>query len=778
MAFLLPPKAFIILILLFFTGLLQAQNYTISGTAKDAKTGETIIGAAITVKDKPGTGTTSNAFGFYSLTLPAGDYTLLYMETGYATQSVPIHLNKSQRIDIKFSEDTVTLKEVVVHGEQANQNVTSADVSKVKLDIKELNKVPVIFGEKDIMKTIQLLPGIMPVSDGNSGFYVRGGTADQNLVLLDGATVYNPSHLLGFFSVFNSDAIKDVTVYKGAPPAEYGGRISSVIDVKMNDGNNQNYIVSGGIGLIASRIALEGPIRKNKGSFLITARRTYADLFLKLSNNATDRNTSLYFYDLNFKGNYELSQKDHVYLSGYFGRDVFNYSTIFGFNWGNSTATARWNHLFNDKLFLNSSLIFTNYNYVVNIGGVGTGSLGIQSSIQDFSWKEDFTWFASTSHTVSYGFNSTFHTFVPGGITVGGVASSAINNLTLQNEYALENALYIGDEYEISGRVRMNYGLRYSTFSRIGPGTLYSYTQSGAVEDSTKYTSLSFMKTYGGLEPRVNVTYQLDDQSSIKASYARNRQYLQMLSNSTTTTPIDLWIPASNNIKPQIGDQVSTGYFRNFLNNMFETSVEVYYKYMQNQIDYRPGAELEFNKFVESQVVQGTAQAYGIEFYLKKKVGKYTGWISYTLSHVTMKDSTSKAFPATQDRPNNLSIVGMYDPNPKWSFSAVFVFLSGNAVTFPSGQYTVDGITSIPYYTSRNGYRMPPYNRLDLSATVITKKTAKREGSWNFSLYNAYGRENPYIIQFQANPNVPNTNEALQISLFRWVPSITYNFKF
>lgn len=769
-------RLFLLLLITLFSGggLLAQSRFTVSGTVTDAKSGETLIGVVVRLKHTS-TGTTTNQYGFYSLTIPAGKDTLVYAFIGYQAKEVPLDMSQNRKINIELGGEGLELKEVRISAEKQDNNVKSTEMSQVKVDIKEANKIPVIFGEKDILKTIQLMPGIKSAGDGNAGFYVRGGSADQNLILLDEATVYNASHLLGFFSVFNSDAIKDVTIYKGGMPAEYGGRVSSVLDIRTNDGNDKEYHVSGGIGLISSRLTVEGPIVKDKGSFIISARRTYADLFLKLSKDSLTRTSKLYFYDVNVKANYTITQKDRVYLSGYFGRDVFGLGSLLNFNWGNATGTARWNHIFTDKLFLNSSFIISNYSYDITVNQDPL-NVTISSSIRDYSLKEDFSYYLNPSNTLRFGAQSTYHKFVPGSIS----GSFGLSNASLETKNAWENAAYLQDEIKLSARLSANVGLRLSSFSLLGPGTFYTYDKDGNVTDSSIYGNNQAVKTYYGIEPRASIAYLLNETSSLKASYTRNNQYLHLLSNSITSSPTDLWVPSSNNIQPQIGDQYAVGYFRNFDENKYETSVEVYYKNMWNLIDYKNEAQLNFNKYVESQLVYGRGYAYGAEFFVRKRYGQFTGWVGYTISRTwrVFPDIDNGAkFPARQDQIHNLSVVGMYDLNKKWSFAATFVFNTGDAVTFPSGRYIVDG-RDLPYYTERNGYRMPPYNRLDLSATVITKKTARFESSWNFSVYNAYARQNPYIIFFQSDPDNPNKTQAVQIALFRIVPSVTYNFKF
>jgi len=752
------------------------NKFTISGYVKAANSGEAMIGATVSINELAATGTVTNAYGFYSITIPEGTYTVTAQFIGYESKSVTINLKQNTRQDFNIDEKASTLKEVLVTGEKKEQNVTNVQMGADKIDIKEINSIPVFMGEKDILKTIQLLPGIKSAGDGNSGFYVRGGGADQNLILLDEATVYNASHLLGFFSVFNSDAIKDVTVYKGEQPAEYGGRLSSVLDIKMNDGNDQKFGVSGGIGLISSRLNIEGPIVKHKGSFSISARRTYADLFLKLSKDTSLRKTSLYFYDLNAKANYELDDKNKIFLSGYFGRDVLGMDK-FGINWGNATGTLRWNHLFNEKLFSNTSLIYSDYSYKINLDFSGNQG-NIISRIQDYNLKEDFQYFADTKNKITFGLNSVYHIIIPGYITAA--SNTPIGKLNLPNKYAWENAVYISDEYKPFEKFSIEYGARLASFSVLGPGTFYRYDSTGTITDSSTFKKYQCARTYFSLEPRIAANFIINKKSSIKASYGRNSQNLHLLSNATTSSPTDLWIPSSLNVKPEISDQYSIGYFRNFKDNTFEFSTEVYYKDLQNQIDYINGAELNFNKNIESQLIYGKGRAYGVELFIKKKYGRFNGWIGYTLSR-TERDfdaiNNGSWYPAKQDRTHDISVVGIYQISKKWTVSATWVYYTGNAVTFPSGKYNVAGQT-VFYYTERNGYRMPAYHRLDIGATWIRKKTAKFESSWTFSLYNAYDHDNAYSITFQQDPNDPTKTQAVQTTLFKMVPSVTYNFKF
>ena len=752
-------------------------KYTISGYVKDIKTGEQLIGATLVIKEIPATGANTNAYGFYSITLPEGKYTLTTQFTGYQAKAEEIDLHKSIKLDFTLSDAETQLGEVVVTDEKKDQNITNTQMGVDKLDVQQIKNVPVFFGEKDVLKILQLLPGVKSAGDGSSGFYVRGGSTSQNLILLDEATVYNASHLLGFFSVFNSDAIKDVTLYKGTQPAEFGGRLSSVLDIKMKDGNDQKFHVSGGIGLIASRLNVEGPIKKNRGSFIVSARRTYADALLRLlTTNPNLKKVQLYFYDINLKANYRLNDKNRLYVSGYFGKDDLGFGN-FGLNYGNATGTLRLNHLFSDKLFSNTSLIFTNYDYKVTTS-FGANSLDIVSRIQDYGLKQDFQYYINAKNKIKFGLNSIYHKIIPGVVT--STSNAPLRKRGIPNKYALENALYISHEVKASSKFSFEYGARLTSFSLFGPGTFYTYDANDNITDSAKYSQTQIVKTYVNLQPRAAANYVLNAKSSIKANYGRNAQYMHLLSNSTSGNPTDLWTPSSNNIKPELCDQVSLGYFRNFLDNMFETSVETYYKSFQNQIDYVNGAQLNLNASVESQLLYGIGRAYGVEFFIKKKYGRFNGWVGYTLSRTERKINginNDNWYAATQDITHYISAVGIYEINKKWTASAVFVYYTGNAVTFPSGKYNINGQV-VFYYTERNGYRMPAYNRLDIGFTYQAKKTEKFESSWNFSCYNAYGRENPYSITFQQDPNDPAKTQAVLTYLFRWVPSITYNFKF
>lgn len=767
-------------LLLLAVGLLSlsaySQKYTISGSVKDSTNGEDVYGAIVKVKELSNVGASSNAYGFYSLTLDAGNYTLIYRASGYNTQEKEIILDKDLTINVSLGvpQEIQELGPVIVNAEKENENITSSEMNVTKFNPKDIETIPVLFGEKDIMKTLQLTPGVKGAGEGNAGFFVRGGGADQNLVLLDEAPVYNASHLLGFFSVFNSDAIKDVALYKSGIPAEYGGRASSVMDVKMRDGNNQKFNASGGIGLISSRLTLEAPIVKDKGSFIISGRRSYADLFLKLSKDENQRNTQLFFYDLNAKANYRLGEKDRIFLSGYFGRDNFSFGDVFGFNWGNATGTMRWNHIFSNKLFSNTSVIYSNFDYQFTIGS-GDDGFGIKSSIEDWNVKQDFSYFVNNNNTIKFGLNAIHHTFRPGALTGG---NESFNNIVLDPRLAAEFGVYIQNEQKIGTRFNVMYGLRYSGFNLMGDGKAYEFDTDGELTNTIEYDGWESIQYHHGLEPRLSASYILSENNSIKVAYNRNLQYIHQLSNSTTSSPTDVWVPSTNNVKPQIADQVAAGYYHNLKKNMYSISTEVYYKNMLNQIDYRNGAQTVLNDLVEGELVYGSGRAYGVEFQLQKKKGKFTGWLSYTLSRSlrTFEDiDFGKEFSARQDRIHDISVVLMYKVNDAIALSSSWVYYTGDAVTFPSGKYEVGGVT-VPYYTERNGYRMPDYHRLDLGLTWYFKPKKNFEHNMNFSIYNAYNRENAYTITFQEDPNDPTKTQAVQTTLFKIIPAITYNF--
>lgn len=753
-------------------------KFTVNGTIKDAATGETLIGATVRVQELSSIGATTNNYGFYSLTLPTGSYHLILSYIGYETQIENITLDKNQLLNFSLSAKS-TLQEVVISSKKRNNdNVSSPQMGLEKLNMAQINMVPVVLGERDILKTITLMPGIKSAGEGNTGFYVRGGASDQNLILLDEATVYNASHLLGFFSTFNSDAIKDVNIYKGGMPAEYGGRLSSVLDVKMNDGNNQDFTVQGGLGLISSRIKVEGPLVKDKGSFMVSARRTYFDLFLKASSDSTIKGSTLYFYDLNAKVNYRFDDKNRIFISGYFGKDVLGLQNVFGTDWGNSTGTLRFNHLFSSKLFSNTSLIFSTYNYAIQLFD-SADQFKVSSKITDLNFKQDFQYSMGTDHTLKFGLNVLHHEILPGDLTSN--ASSSFNDVHVEKRYGYETAAYVSDEWQATSKLTFLYGLRLSGMYIMGPGTFKTYDAAGNVLSSNVYGSGSLVKSYYNLEPRFSASYILNDENSLKFSYNRNTQNIHLLTNASSSTPTDLYVMSSNNIKPEIADQVSTGFFKNFKDNTYEFSVETYYKWLQNQIDYKDGAQLLVNQDVESQITYGTGRAYGIELFLKKKYGRFNGWVGYTLSRTERKFAAinnGDYYPARQDRTHDVSVVGIYKFNKRWSFSSTFIYGTGNAVSYPTGKYSSGGQTMFSY-SERNGYRQPSSNRLDIGATLEGKEHKKYHSSWTFSIYNVYGHRDPYSITFRDSKTVPNTTEAVETSIFPTpVPSVTWNFKF
>lgn len=752
------------------------ERFTISGTVRIKKTGETVIGASIRAGDA---GTFSNDYGFYSISLAKGNYTIAISAVGMLVYSRHIALDKHITLNVALEEEPKTLDDITITAISKARSLSSPQMGIEKLSTKEIRNIPVLLGERDVLKTVQLLPGIKAAGEGNSGFFVRGGAADQNLILLDEATVYNASHLLGFFSTFNSDAIKDVTVYKGGMPAQYGGRLSSVLDIKMNDGNNQDYNVSGGIGLISAKLNVEGPVQKNRSSFLITGRRTYADMFLKLSGDSSLKNNTLYFYDLNAKLNYDIGDKDRLYLSGYFGKDVLAAGQTFGLDWGNATGTLRWNHIFNSKLFSNTSLIFSNYNYNISIRS-GANEFDIFSQIRDLNLRQEFQWYLNNKNNIRFGLNSVHHTIRPGEVRPVS-DQSAINLALLQKRYSWENALYFTNTWKAAAKLSFTYGMRLTLFSILGKGDFYDVNGEGDVTDTLSYGKGAFVKTYVNPEPRIAASYQLNGTSSVKASYVRNVQNLHLISNSTTSSPTDKWVASTNIIRPEISDLFAIGYYKNLWDSRYELTAETYYKTMQHQIDYRDGANVFINSdAIETQLLFGKGRAYGMELQFKKKAGKFTGWLSYTLSKTEKKIegiNNNKWYNARQDRTHDLSLVASYQLGKKWTLSANWIYYTGNAVTFPAGKYSINNQTYF-YYTDRNAYRMPSYHRLDIGATWLLKQRKRFSSELGFSLYNAYGRENAYSISFRESKDDPGKTEAVQLALFKYIPSVSYSFKF
>ncbi|QXU40603.1 TonB-dependent receptor [Pedobacter sp. D749] len=758
------------------TSIFAQKKFTLSGTIRDAGTGETLIGATVRISGASAAATLTNNYGYFALTQAEGTYTVAVSYTGYTSIVKTISLTKDTKLNEEL-KSTNDLDEVTVSANnRKNENVKSAQMGLERIDMKTLNSIPVLLGEKDILKTIQLLPGVKSGGEGNTGFYVRGGAADQNLIILDEAVVYNSSHLLGFFSTFNADAIKDVSLYKGGMPAQYGGRLSSVLDVKMDDGNNKEFKFEGGIGLIASRLKAEGPIVKDRGSFMVSFRRTYIDLFLRASPDSSVNGSTLNFYDINAKANYKINDKNTIYISGYFGKDNIGVKDLFENNWGNVTTTIRLNHIFNDRLFSNTSLIYNNYNYTVRLLNDAT-NFKATSLVRDFNFKEDFQYF-SNKHILRFGLNATQHRISP--IDIDSDVSSQVNSLTQERRYGIESAAYISDEWSVNEHLNFLYGVRLAAFSLMGPGNFSTYDTDGNIASTENVAKGKFYKNYFNLEPRFSMSYLFNEENSIKASYNRNTQNVHILTNATSSSPTDQYVLSSNNIKPEIADQVALGYFKNIKENTYELSAEIYYKWLQNQIDYKNAAQLLANSNVESELIYGIGRAYGLELFFKKKFGKLNGWVGYTLSRTERKFTelnNGKYFPARQDRTHDISVVGIYNMTPRWTFSSSFIYSTGNAVTYPAGKYTVGGQPAY-YYTQRNAGRMPYNMRLDISATLEGKKKGKYQSSWNFGIYNVLARKNPYSIEFITDPQNPNKTAAQQTSLFGLIPSVTWNFKF
>jgi hypothetical protein len=768
-------KSFFFLVLMLGMKI-YAQNYTISGHVVDAQSGEDLLYATIAVTDL-NKATSSNDYGFYSITVPKGEHTFVISYLGYQSLKVNLDITKNIRKNFSLKIEKNEIKKIIVSSEKKNQNITNSEVSTINLNIKNSKIVPVLFGEQDVLKTLQLMPGVSASSDGSSGFFVRGGNSDQNLILLDEAPIYNASHLLGFFSVFNSDALSNLKMYKGGIPAKYAGRLSSVTDIRMKNGNMNKWQASGGIGIISSRLTVEGPIIKNKSSIIISGRRTYADLIVK--NLKKDfKDLSLYFYDLNAKFNFKINKNNRFFVSGYLGRDAFG-RTDMGFDWGNKTATIRWNHIFNNKLFLNTTAIYSDYDYGFDVS-FNNISVNLNAGIYDINAKQDYTWYLNANNKIQFGWQSIYHRFKPMSFILKNTDNdSIIDQTSLQKQYALENGFYLSNEQKIGNKITIYYGVHFSTFSNIGPYTQKNYDDNGDILDSIYYKKGVFLNTYKGIEPRINATFVINQSTSIKASYNRNFQYLHLLSNSTSGNPTDMWMPSSPNIKPEFADQISTGFFKNFNNGMFQLSTVVYYKKLSNQLDFKDGADAFANPNIEAEIICGQGKAYGLEFLLKKKSGRLKGWISYTLSKSLRqfdKINFGKWFPARQDRTHDIAIVASYLISKKITISATWVFHTGDAVTFPSGKYFING-NLVNLYSDRNAERMPDYHRLDIGMNWIIKDTKKFQSVLNFSIYNVYNRKNAYSITFKQNETTGKT-EAERLSLFGIVPSITWNFKF
>jgi len=736
----------------------QERNCTLSGNIRDAATGEDLIGASVTETGSQ-RGTSTNPYGYYSLSLPKGKHSLSVSYLGYQTKDTVINLISDVRLNINLVIATKELSEVVVSAEGRNANITKPEMSVEKLSSKIIKAAPALLGETDVLKVIQLLPGVQSTSEGSSGFSVRGGGYDQNLILLDDASVYNASHLMGFFSVFNNDAIKDVTLYKGDIPASFGGRLASLLDIRTKDGNSQHYGVTGGIGLISSRLTAEGPLG-DKASAIVSVRRTYADAFLAFANNANQRKSTLYFYDMNAKVNYRIDNNNRIYLAAYLGRDNFGFSDLAGMNFGNKTLTARWNHIFTPKLFSNFTLIGSWYDYYLMSQISDQLGEELKSGLNDYGLKADFNYLPNTIHNIKFGCNIIYHTFRPG--DGGGVGSNSIfGRVSFPKQYAMENTVYVSNETNLNNKLKLKYGLRYTDFENVDKGAVTHRQQQ--------------------FEPRTGLTFIINDEQSIKASYSRTNQFIQLASNSTAGSPLDLWFPASANVKPQLCDQFAAGWFRNFASDQYEFSAEVYYKNLKNVVDFRDHAQLMLNDSIEQELRFGRGYAYGLELMLRKTAGAFNGWVSYSLSKSMrqVNDINQGAwYRSPYDKPVNISALVSYDLSSKWSLGASWVYGSGTPVTYPTGRFQIEG-NYIPIYSGRNEYRYPAYHRLDLSATWKLSPPDKRfKSELNFSLYNAYGRKNVWTILFRQDPNNPDEMYADKIYLFRFIPSVTWNFSF
>ena len=788
-------RIYVLITLLFFPLLSFSQNkFTVSGTLKDNANGETLFGATVFLKGTS-LGTTTNEYGFYSLTAPEGNYTLVVSYIGYASIEKEIQLTENIKFNTSLNEDTNVLEEVIISAEESKKvDLRSPQMSVTKISSQTIKQIPVVLGEVDVIKSIQLLPGVTNAGEGASGFNVRGGAEDQNLILLDEAIIYNASHLFGFFSVFNNDAIKDVKLYKGGIPARFGGRVSSVLDVRQKDGNNKEFKLTGGIGLISSRLTAEAPLFGDKGSFLVAGRASYANIFLALANNEN----RVGFYDLNLKTNYQINDKNRLYLSAYFGNDDVSFTNSFFNSYGNLSGNLRWNHIFSDKLFSNLSAIYSRYNYDLQLEFVGLDWL---SRIDNYNLKYDVDYYLNDKLKFDFGVSGIYYKFNPGEIRKL-TPESSINEDFLDKKFAVETGVYASLEHKISDKLTTMYGIRYSYFNRFGSQVLNTYandlpvvynTDLGIYERADPTGEVSYedkesIASFGNFEPRFALSYQVNEKSSIKTSYNRMAQYLHLISNTTSATPLDIWAPSGEFLKPQIADQYAIGYFRNFKNNAYSIETEAYYKTVKNRVDYISGAELIAQNTIEREILNGNARAYGLEFLLRKNEGDLTGWIAYTLSKSEQRTLGGAAggpglnngdwYNTPFDRTHDLSVTGNYELNEKWSFNANFVFQTGRPVTYPNGQFQYNGL-SIPTYSTRNADRLPSYNRLDISATLTPRnnKNRKWQAEWVFGIYNLYSRRNAASIRFGVNDET-GVNEAERTSIFGITPSITYNFKF
>ncbi len=765
-----------------------SNRYTLNGYIRDSLSGESIIGANISINDQS-KGVASNQYGFYSITLDKGVYTISISHVSYLGKSLVITLDSNRSTNIELVSKSSLINEVRVYSRRRDANVKNAQMGKIDLSMNQIRNIPAFMGEIDLLKALQLLPGVRNAGEGNAGFYVRGGGPDQNLIILDDAVVYNPGHLFGFFSVFNADAIKNVSLIKGGMPAQYGGRLSSVVDVVMKDGNMNKLQVEGGIGVIASRFSIQGPLKKNKASFIISARRTYADALAKpfIKKSSSFYGSGYFFYDLNAKVNYRFSERDRLYLSGYFGRDVFDFANSkrsfkTKIPWGNSTATLRWNHVFNRRLFANTTAVYNDYKFKFSATQENF-EIGLFSGIKDGTLKTDLDYYPLPDHKLKFGGLVTYHKFIPN--VASGREDSIVfkpNNESIK--YAAETALYLQDDWEPGEKWKINYGIRYSSFTQIGPYTRYIRDANGNKQDSIVYQSFKPVKSYSGLEPRITIRYAINDETSVKASVSHNYQYIHLVSNSGNTLPTDLWVPSTYIVRPQVSWLYATGLFKNFADNKYETSLEFYYKSMKDQLDYREGYTPSLAD-PEGEFVFGKGWSYGAELFMNKLKGRWTGWVGYTLSWTWRKFpqlNDGEKFPTRYDRRHDMAVVINYERFKKWKFGTVFIYGTGNAITLPERFYFIGGVLT-QEYSKLNQYRMKAYHRLDLSATYtpVPKKQRNVSSNWVFSIYNVYSHLNPYFIYFDQQGSAASGTlevKARQVSLFPIIPAATWNFRF
>ena len=760
------------------------KKFSLSGYTRDGQTGEDLIGVTVYV-DSLKSGVVSNVYGFYSLTLPEGEHTVQFSYVGYETLFLKINLRADQTVSMELGLTKETMEEVVVYGEAQDANVTDLSISTEKVDIEQLRKMPSIFGEPDLIKAIQMMPGVITAGEGTSAYFVRGGSSDQNLILIDEAPIYDASHLFGYISVFNSDVIKESKLYKGGIPAAYGGRLSSILDVRTIDGNKKDFGVHAGIGTLASKLMIEGPIKKDVGSFLVSARRSYADLFLKLANN----DNRVYFYDVNAKVNWNLGPKDKIYLAGYFGRDAFGFGDTFTFDWGNATGTLRWNHLFSNKLFSNTTFIVSQFDYGLDLSDNALG-FNWTAVTNEYSFKQHFTWFATPNIELDFGYDGTYRVFQPGKFSSNS-ESSIFTDLELQQLYALDHAFFVSNKHTINSWLSLEYGLRVSLFEQIGPTTVYTYADPRdnvniTITDSKDYARGEKIVSYLNFEPRFSGRVRLDELSSIKFSYNRMVQNVHLISSGTVPLPFNTWYPSSTYLQPQIADQVAAGYFRNINDNMFETSVEVFYKWLDNVTDFADNADIFFNDNLPTEFRQGESSAYGFEAQIRKTKGDWTGFVNYTWSKVERlipEVNNGNPFFANYDRRNALNVLAAYQLSERWSFSGTFTFSTGRPITLPTGQYAIQHYTP-SLITERNGYKLPSYHRMDFSAVLepLKNKNRRMQTKWVFSVYNAYNRKNAFTIFNQdvldENEQRTGEKEFVMIYLFPIVPSVTFNVSF